>query len=184
MSTRKIVYSTYPSLQSSYKKRCQQKNVSMAEELETLIKSYLNSKLGTPLELNSYLNEVRKQMPQEIKSQKLTLYIDEELYNQLKEHLYLIGIRPATLFTQLMAYCVLQVPKLEDWKKSAELILTQAASDIVAVVYAIQYLKPTETAFEIVHTEYFYDACSQERFERCYEKSHDTPLVKIWYVKR
>lgn len=184
MSTKKITFSTYPSIQAKFKDQCQLLSVSMAERIEQLINAYMDGKLGTLADLEDCLLSVKMHSPKEIKNFKLTIYIDAALYDQLKKHLSEMEIRPATFLTDLLSFAICQMPSMAEYKKRAEIALQISDPEIFYVVYALEYCKPNATDFTVTHTEYILDCCSKDRFSKIYEKYLNSPLIHILYVQR
>lgn len=101
-----IAFTTYPSLQSKFKKVCELRCTTMTQQLETLIRDYLKGNIGTLDTLRSFLSSAKDPSIQEIKNQKMSIKIDSDLYQKLKDDLSESRTRPASFFTILMSYTV------------------------------------------------------------------------------
>ena len=82
-----IAFTTYPSLQSKFKKVCELRCTTMTQQLETLIRDYLKGNIGTLDTLRSFLFSAKDPSIQEIKNQKMSIKIDSDLYQKLKDDL-------------------------------------------------------------------------------------------------
>lgn len=176
-----ITFSTYPSLQAKFKQICQLRSVSMTEKIGDLTLQYLNGKLEPLDALIDHFSSFKKSSPNEVKSCKVTISIDAEKYEYLKKLLGSSGIRPASFFTYIMSYAVLQVPQKEIYAREAKSILdNNNDSSIMHVVYGLEYFKPEVNApNKLVHTELFYELCTEERFSYYQDIDRNCPLINV-----
>ncbi|MGN0408902.1 MAG: hypothetical protein ACI4E3_00695 [Candidatus Fimousia sp.] len=181
----KITFSTFPSLQTSFKKVCEIQCISMTEQLELLTTKYLNAEIGTLETLRSSLIAVKNLTSNEIKSYKMTFQIDTELYKQLKETLASSRTRPASFFTFLMAYAISAVPAEALHRNEALSFFKVCSPDIIHIVYGLKYYKPENDTTKLVHSEYFYEPCTEERFQNFYQKlDRENILIDVLAVHR
>lgn len=178
---RAVTFSTYPSLQAKFKKICELRSVTMTEKLVDLTLQYLNGKLDSLDTLISAFSTFKKSLDDEIKSCKVTINIDVEKYEYLKKRLASSGMRPASFFTYIMAYTVIQVPQGEVYAREAQSIIdNNNDSSIMHVVYGLQYFKPEVNEPEkLVHTEYFYELCTEDRFSYYQDIDRECPLISV-----
>ena len=80
-----IAFTTYPSLQSKFKKVCELRCTTMTQQLETLIRDYLKGNIGTLDTLRSFLFSAKDPSIQEIKNQKMSIKIDWRMICQNQE---------------------------------------------------------------------------------------------------
>lgn len=80
-----------------------------------------------------------------------------------------------------MAYTVIQVPQGEVYAREAQSIVdNNNDSSIMHVVYGLQYFKPEVNApKKLVHTEYFYELCTEDRFSYYQDIDRECPLITV-----
>lgn len=176
-----IAFTTYPSLQSKFKKVCELRCTTMTQQLETLIRDYLKGNIGTLDTLRSFLCSAKDSSIQEIKNQKMSIKIDSDLYQKLKDNLSESRTRPASFFTILMSYTVSFISAKELHGIEAQSIIDNSNdSSIMHVVYALEYFKPEINApNKLVHTEFFYELCTEDRFSYYQKIDMECPLISV-----
>lgn len=181
----KITFSTYPSLQTKFKNVCELQCISMTEQLEFLTKEYLNGKIGTLEDLRTNLITVKHLTSDEIKSYKMSIKINVELYEKLKTALAPSRTRPASFFSFLMSYSVSIVPAGALHKNEALSFFKVCDPDIMHIVYGLNYYKPENGTTKLVHTEYFYELCTETRFQDFYQKlDRENMLIDVLAAHR
>lgn len=176
-----IAFTTYPSLQSKFKKVCELRCTTMTEQLETLIKDYLKGNLGTLDTLRGFLHSAKDPSIDEIKNQKMSIKIDSDLYQQLKDTLSESRTRPASFFTIIMSYTVSFISAKDLHGIEAQSIVDNSNdSSIMHVVYGLEYFKPEVNApNKLVHTELFYELCTEDRFSYYQDIDRECPLITV-----
>lgn len=180
----RITFSTYPSLQTSFKNVCELQCISMTEQLEFLTTEYLNGKIGTLETLRNTLISVKNLISDEIKNCKMSLLISTELYEELKKALEPSRIRPASFFTFLMAYYVSLVPAEALHRNEALSFFKVCDPDIMHIVYGFKYYKPENGTTKLVHTEYFYELCTEDRFQYFQKLDRENIFIDVLSVPR
>lgn len=176
-----ITFTTYPSLQSKFKKVCELRCITMSQQLETLTKDYLKGNLGTLDTLRSFLYSAKDPSIDEIKNQKMAIKIDADLYQKLKDALSQSRTRPASFFTFIMSYAISFISNKELHGIEAQSILDNSNDpNIMHVVYGLEYFKPeVNTTNKLVHTEFFYELCTEDRFSYYQEIDRECPLISV-----
>ena len=176
---KKITFSTYPNLLSTYKQTCELLGTTMSRQLELLTRDYIDGSLCSINELSKHLNDAKENHPKEIKDYKTTVSIDENLYDELKELLVPSRVRPASFFTLLMAYVITTTPTEKLYEEKAMRELIKSDSTITDVVYAIKYYKASGNQ-ELIYTDFFIDACTADRFYERYQKPDiECPYISV-----
>lgn len=180
--TKKITFSVYPSLQSAFKDICELESISMSQKIAVLTQQHLSKKLSLS-DLKESMAKFKSQSEaRERKTFKLTISIDEALYESLK--ITLQEIRPASFFCFVLAHAVVSLPKQQAFAKKAQILLEATSSDITHIVYGLHYFKPTpDKTTVLVHSEFFLDCCTSERFETYYAQTH-SPFLEVLAIHR
>lgn len=161
-----ITFTTYPSLQSKFKKVCELRCITMSQQLETLTIDYLKGNLGTLDTLRSFLYSAKDPSIDEIKNQKMAIKIDADLYQKLKDALSQSRTRPASFFTFIMSYAISFISNKELHGIEAQSMVDNTIDPSIRhVVYAIEHYRPQiNKPNKLVYTDFFYESCTEERF--------------------
>ena len=177
----KITFSVYPSLQSAFKDACELQSISMSQQIAVLTQNYLDKKLSLST-LKESLTEFKSHSEKERKNFKSTIHLEADLYDNLKKKLE--GVRPASFFCFILAHAVVSLPTQQAYAKKAQILLEASSSDITHVVYSLHYFKPTpDKKTVLVHSEFFLDSCTDERFETFYAQHH-SPFLEVLAIHR
>lgn len=180
----RVTFASYPSILQEFKEKCELNCVSMSQKIEMLTRDYLNKKIGDITDLMQCLKEVKSTALKENKSQKLSIQIDEVLYEKLKENLKETSTRPASFFTLAMAFYLMTGSKQEDYRKRAERLINEINDgNIKHVVYALKYYKPTSSGIEFCHLENFIDCCDDNKFREYYQEPN-SPFIEVLAVHK
>ena len=183
---RKICFATYPSMLNTFKDKCENDwGTTVTEEISNLITQYIHGVIKPIAELKTYLVHAREKG--ETKNAPTTIRISTELYDKLLKKLKLDdNARPATCINLLMAYAIKRnQPIFYTDAQKARTFLNDCPKNITHVVYGYKTYKPAENAdgfFQIAHTEYFIDACTEQRWEDYYQTT--SPLIDVLAVHR
>lgn len=187
MSNRRLTFSTYQSLHRRYKDLCLILEKTMSEQLSDIVERFLDQLI--PIEeleesLLKYKSTIKEK---ENKDFKLAVLIDTKLYSTLKIRLKEINIRPATFFCYAMCYSIASTPMNPIYLDKAKKLLEENKKDIRHVVYGLKFYKPIIgkngiSGRILVTTEYFLDACSEQKYFDYY--SQPNPFVEVLAIHR
>lgn len=188
MSSKRITFSTYLSLKNAFKEVCELNEKTMSQQITDITSSFLTQSISIS-QLEKSLTEFKEnQKEKEIKSYKLAIMIDEELYATLKEKLEIVKIRPASFFCFAMAYSLNNTSVRQIYAHKAKKILEERKSETIKhVVFGLRYFKPITNKKNVsgtilIDTEYFIDICTDQRFEEYY--NYPSPFLEVLAVHR
>lgn len=185
--TRIVTFNTFFSLYSNFKKACELRGVTMSRQMEHLTQEYLNGNLASLDTLSSYVSKAKESSANETKCYKMNLHFDADLYQSLKESLLSCSrTRPSSFFTFVMAFFVSQISADALHRADAYSFFKAADPSICHIVYALKYYAPdgTNRAPKLVHTEYFYELCTEDRFQFYQEIDRECPLITVLSAPR
>lgn len=180
---KKIYFCVYPSLYEKFKAKCDLNGRSCNEQVEILIAEYNSGNIGTVDFLRTFYSQER--ISGEKKSGHATLRINNRSYDELVNNLDKENTRPATFFTLIMAYYVASGSAPQNFALKAIELLNGSAPDIMHVVYGLKRYIPSNepnSPWQLTHTDYFIDACTEERFNGIY-KFH-SPTQEVLAIHR
>lgn len=182
-SKRLVSFYAYPTLYEETRKKAAISGRSFNEQMELLVSLYCEGELGNVETLrNAYAKE---KIIGEKKSTRTAIRIEPTVYSKLLNILAGESTRPSTFFTLAMAYYLNTETSQKVYAEKAVKLLAGSPADIKHVVYGLKYYAPSKSQdapWMVNTTEYFIDACTEERFNDIY--CYHTPIYEVLAVHR